>query len=436
MTRKHSFSRRALPIVLTLAAAGAVAGPSIYPTGVTRYDPVEAYHCDFLFTGTNQKTYLIDMQGHVLHRWDMAGFPAKMVDPKLEGGARGVIGLRIARIPKGSHAGGLYHFPAYRNSGNLTFGYVDWQGKILWQWGTQAPGGAALQHHDWEKLPNGDTLILSDRVTRLKAFGNRWMIDPVIYDVNPAGHIVWSWQASRHLKGLGFSGARLEQMVRVAQPNYLTINAMRTLGPNHWAASGDKRFTPDNIMISSRNGNVLAIISRKTGHIVWRMGPGFPHRPTGQFWIMGKKPPYAIDGFSGQHDAHLIPEGLPGAGDLLVLDDEGEGGYPHADLPVFSGSRVLEINPVTRKVVWAYTGTKRSFFTPFEGSVQRLPNGNTLVDEAIWGRFFQVTPKGKIVWEYISPYVRKENPHILGFPGDAAYVYRVQAVPYGWVPAG
>lgn len=90
--------------------------------------------------------------------------------------------------------------------------------------------------------------------------------------------------------------------------------------------------------------------------------------------------------------------------------------------------------------VWAElaadTGTKRTFFTPFEGSVQRLPNGNTLVDEAIWGRFFQVTPAGEVVWEYNSPFVRKVNPYIVGFPGNAAYIYRGQAAPYSWVPKG
>ena len=91
-------------------------------------------------------------------------------------------------------------------------------------------------------------------------------------------------------------------------------------------------------------------------------------------------------------------------------------------------------NPVTRKVVWEYAGTKRTFFTPFEGSVQRLPNGNTLIDEAIWGRFFQVTPAGKIVWEYVSPYVGKGPTHLEGFPQHVPWTYRVQAVPYSWVP--
>ena len=52
------------------------------------------------------------------------------------------------------------------------------------------------------------------------------------------------------------------------------------------------------------------------------------------------------------------------------------------------------------------------------------------------GRFFQVTPAGEIVWEYVSPYFG-EAP--FGPGGKAVvtnWVYRAQPVPYDWVPAG
>jgi hypothetical protein len=35
---------------------------------------------------------------------------------------------------------------------------------------------------------------------------------------------------------------------------------------------------------------------------------------------------------------------------------------------------------------------------------QRLPNGNTLVNEGWFGRFFEVTADGTVVWEYVNPY--------------------------------
>jgi hypothetical protein len=33
-------------------------------------------------------------------------------------------------------------------------------------------------------------------------------------------------------------------------------------------------------------------------------------------------------------------------------------------------------------------------------NAQRLPNGNTLICEADFGRLFEVTAQGELVWEY------------------------------------
>jgi hypothetical protein len=38
------------------------------------------------------------------------------------------------------------------------------------------------------------------------------------------------------------------------------------------------------------------------------------------------------------------------------------------------------------------------------GNAQRLPNGNTVINEASFGRFFEVTAQGETVWEYVNPY--------------------------------
>ena len=71
----------------------------------------------------------------------------------------------------------------------------------------------------------------------------------------------------------------------------------------------------------------------------------------------------AIRQIIGQHHAHLIPKGLPGAGNLLVFDNGGSSGYGFASPIAPDGggafaratSRVLEINPVTLELVWSYT---------------------------------------------------------------------------------
>jgi Arylsulfotransferase (ASST) len=430
-----SKARIAFALALSLAgAAVAWAGPSVFPTGVTRYDPSQAYNCDVLFSAPDGKTYLIDMNGRVLHKWDRLGEPAKMLDPALTGGVKGEVGVQLSLVPAGSKPGGVGLVPGERGLlRDTTFGYVDWAGKTVWEWGTQAPGGAALQHHDWNLLPNGHTLLLASRAGRLEGFGTRLMLDPVIYEVDKAGRIVWSWRASQHLGEFGFTPAQLNLMRRDAPADYLHFNDMEVLGPNHWADSGDARFAPENILISSRNANFIAILSRKTGKIVWRIGPNFASLPHPYGSAFEHKLPFKLERLSGQHDAHMIPEGLAGAGNILIFDNEGEGGYPPAATPLIAGSRVLEFDPVTREVVWQYTGTKATFFSPFISSAQRLPNGNTLIDEGIWGRFFQVTPKGKIVWEYMSLFVATGAG--AGSAPDR-WVYRAQAVPYDWVPEG
>ena len=44
------------------------------------------------------------------------------------------------------------------------------------------------------------------------------------------------------------------------------------------------------------------------------------------------------------------------------------------------------------------------FSSPYQGSCQRLANGNTLICSSNAGQIFEITPKGKAVWIYIAPY--------------------------------
>ena len=217
---------------------------------------------------------------------------------------------------------------------------------------------------------------------------------------------------------------------------------MTSLGPNKWFAGGDKRFNPDNILIDSREANFIAIIDKQSGKVVWHLGPEFvPVAPLASATDGGTRNrlPRPVDQISGQHDAHLIPEGLPGAGNLLVFDNQGEAGYPPVPLNVLGGSRVLEIDPVTQQIVWEYTAERSgrpswTFYSSFISSARRLPNGNTLIDEGMNGRFFQVTTTGEIVWEYVSPYFGKTEEISSHGPVLSNWVYRAQPVPYEWVP--
>jgi hypothetical protein len=211
------------------------------------------------------------------------------------------------------------------------------------------------------------------------------------------------------------------------------VNSISALGPNQWFDSGDSRFHPENIIWSSRETNIIAVTDKQTGAIVWKIGPDYNTS------IALKKLGWII----GPHHAHLIPKGLPGEGHLLVFDNGGWAGYgaPNPGAPkglkiaLRDYSRVLEIDPLTLKIIWQYTPAEAGhrmpmdanrFYSPFISSAQRLPNGNTLITEGSGGRLIEVTQDYRIVWEYISPYFGQFERFNM--------IYRAYRLPYHWVP--
>ena len=75
-------------------------------------------------------------------------------------------------------------------------------------------------------------------------------------------------------------------------------------------------------------------------------------------------------------------------------------------------SSVIELDPETKEPVWQYKGSPAyTFFSPHISGAQRLASGNTLICEGQWGRVFEVTPSGEIVWEYVSPFFDRTVLH-------------------------
>ena len=55
----------------------------------------------------------------------------------------------------------------------------------------------------------------------------------------------------------------------------------------------------------------------------------------------------------------------------------------------------------------------------------------------MYGRLFQVTEKGEIVWEYINPIFGRWADHDVESGGSMSnWVFRAQPIPYDWVPTG
>ena len=205
---------------------------------------------------------------------------------------------------------------------------------------------------------------------------------------------------------------------------------MSLLGPNKWYDAGDERFHPDNIIWDARESNILAIISKESGKIVWKIGPDFTE----------SRELRRIGQIIGQHHVHMIPKGLPGEGNILIFDNGGWAGYGLPSRTSKDGtktdrrdySRVIELNPVTLEVVWTFDAavwggmtsmvSKTKFYSQLISSAQRLPNGNTLITEGCCCRLFEVTPDKEVVWEYYAPFESTD------------FIYRAYRYPYDYVP--
>ncbi|XID91895.1 aryl-sulfate sulfotransferase [Paenibacillaceae bacterium WGS1546] len=420
--------------------------PTIYPTGTTVYLPEKAWSGYTVFQAADVGALLIDMNGKEVHLWQgLRGFPNKI----LPGGY--VIGSTKERDPR-------YGF---QDEADLV--QVDWEGRIVWRFNRyeliQDPGyepeWMARAHHDYQREGNpvgyyapgqeprtngGRTLVLAHRNVNKPEISDKTLLDDTILEVDWEGNIVWEWAVADHFEELGFDEAARNVLFR--DPNgrhfgndtggdWMHINSASWVGPNKFYEAGDERFHPDNVIWDARESNIIAITDRKTGRIVWQLGPDYSKPEVKHLeWIIG------------QHHAHIIPKGLPGEGNLLVYDNGGWAGYglPNPNSPygqknaLRDHSRVLEINPVTLEIEWQYTPTEAGFlapldsyrfYSPYISSAQRLPNGNTLITEGADGRVFEVTAEHELVWEYISPYRNKRNSNL---------VYRAYRVPYDWIP--
>jgi hypothetical protein len=94
---------------------------------------------------------------------------------------------------------------------------------------------------------------------------------------------------------------------------------------------------------------------------------------------------------------------------------------------------VIEFDAQTRGTLWEYSGERDGPFRSRScGSVQRLPNGNTLIVESDNGRAFELTPDKRIVWEFVSPHRAGERGEYVATLFDL--VRLPPDFPTGWIP--
>ena len=171
--------------LLLAASFTASAIPSAILTGVTWYDPTRAWNGFVLFPGSDNQTHLIDMTGKEVQRWHYEGFPSWPVPLDRAGGQPGHLLVQLERQQK---------LAAEANPGNglvnASVAEVDWKGKVQWHYGSQQQ--PVHQHHEIQRLPNGNTLVLGAALRQLPGYPYR-IIDNSIEEISPQGQIVWEY---------------------------------------------------------------------------------------------------------------------------------------------------------------------------------------------------------------------------------------------------
>ena len=310
----------------------------------------------------NRNVYLIDLQGKVVHTWTLPYTP----------GLSGYLTDRGTLFYNGRTTESSF-LSRYPFKGGVVL-EADWSGKVLWE--LRNPN----HHHHAILLRNGNVLLncmgdVPDEIARRVRGGMEEsdmasgqyaarqrpdvgkMHSDYLVEMTPAGKILWEWRTWEHLDPVS--------------DGIVEVQAPRTL----WAQGNSVEELPNgDILASFRPTSTVVRIAREIGKIVWKLGS---------------------PAVAGQHAPTMLSNG-----DVLIFDN----GVHRLDDSI-PYSRVIEVNPATNKIAWKYQGQPAwNFFSPRMGNAQRLPNGNTLIDEASFGRFFEVTNEGEVVWEYVNPF--------------------------------
>ena len=184
----------------------------------------------------------------------------------------------------------------------------------------------------------------------------------VIQEFDDEGNLILNWNALDHLSIYDYPNMNL------AAPE-LTFMHGNSIEVDY----------DNNLLLSNRVSNEIIKIDRLTGDIIWIMGG-----PLNEFIFINDP----LNGFNKQHDVRRIENG-----NITLFDN----GTQHQ--PMLSRAVEYEIDELnkTATLVWAYNHPD-SIVAMAMGSVQRLPNQNTLIN---WGFFFEtvIMDAGTLIME-------------------------------------
>jgi hypothetical protein len=351
-----------------LQSLGYLAGSTPMPseTGVVY---LEAEHAqpglNFFTSGHFPGAVLMDMEGNVLHEWEYAflrAWPNKEEDAEADGADY----WRWAYLFPNGDVLAIFE--------GLGLIKVDKDSNLLWKhWGGE--------HHDLEVTEDGEIYVLTRKAHTIPEISRLPILEDFVTILDPQGRKVREVSVLDAFANSAFSGAP-EARDRPKRGDIYHTNAIEVLDGR--LADRIPAFRKGNVLLSMRQLSTIAVLDMATEQIVW---------VSSGMWLE-------------QHDPKVLENG-----NIMLFDNKGDDGK----------SKIIEFDPVTKELAWAYHGTEQCvFFTKMCGAAHRLPNGNTIISESDYGRAFEVTPEGFIVWEFLNPNRAGETGELIATLFDVA----------------
>ncbi len=325
---------------------------------VVEHDPGAAYRgLNLYVSGHAAEAVLMDMSGRTLHRWR---YPLRRLWPDL---------ARNPEMAKLEYFRRAYLFPngdllaIYEGQGLVK---LDTRSRVLWAY----RGGV---HHDLFVAADGRIYVL-DREGKVipRINPQNGVLEDFVTVLSRSGRLLRKISILKSFERSPYAG--LVAAMPLRQGDIFHTNTIEMLDGRF--AGLDPAFRQGNLLLSVFVLNTVAVLDPDRETVVWARAGVWRH----------------------QHQPTFLDNGH-----LLVFDNLGAGG---------ERSRVIEMEPVSGRIVWQYGGTPAvDLFTKTLGSAQRLPNGNTLITESQNGRALEVTAAGRTVWEFYNPHragARKE----------------------------
>ncbi|MCS6990760.1 MAG: aryl-sulfate sulfotransferase [Chitinophagales bacterium] len=262
----------------------------------------------------------------------------------------------------------------------------------------QLGNGYQADEHDFDIFPNGRRLMMAydlqpgiDLSALAPGKDSMNVIGLIVQELDANNNVLFEWRSWDHLE---FDDAM-----------FWIQNSLMNLpngGTYDWIHGNSVKYFEDTaILVCCRHTSSIMKISLNTGKIIWEFGG------ENNDWTILNDPDAfnAPDGktyyFSGQHDAHFLPNG-----NLLMFNNDNN------LLPTQSGAKEYQMNQstMTATLVWRYVHPPYNgvnMISNAMGNAQRLPNGNTFINWGLIANVSQQFPKmtevdaaGNIVWEF------------------------------------